>query len=200
MVEVASKEATEQKAVSAGEGAGVHQFKAKLRFARITPRKLRYVVDLIRGKDYNTAEAILRVVPKRGSYFVKKLLESAMANATNIIREKNLDIDVNKLHITKAVVNEGPMFKRWTAAPQGRAMQIKKRLSHLEIVLEEREPAKTRVERNSKRNKEAKPKEEGAVAVKESKDAEEGKKEVVQKKKQSGQKKHKSEKNKGKEK
>lgn len=114
------------------------QFRAKLRFARITPRKLRYVIDLLRGKSYNEAIALLRVVPKRGSYFAKKLLESAMANATHIIREKNLDVDVNQLYVVGAFVNEGPMMKRWTAAPQGRAMQIKKRMSHIEFILQEK--------------------------------------------------------------
>lgn len=131
------------------------QFKAKLKFARITPRKLRYVVDLIRGKSYNEAISILKVVPRRGSYFARKLLESAMANATHIIREKNLDVDVNQLYLTKAFVNEGPMMKRWTAAPQGRALMIKKRMSHVEFVLEEK---KVKVKEEPK-HEEAEPKE-----------------------------------------
>jgi large subunit ribosomal protein L22 len=129
------------------------QFSAKTRFARITPRKLRYVVNLIRGKDYNSAMAILRVIPKRGTYFVTKVLKSAMDNATSIIRDKNLNVDVNKLHIVKAWVDQGPMFKRWRPASMGRAVQIRKRSSHLNIVLEEREPRESKKER-IKRQKE----------------------------------------------
>jgi large subunit ribosomal protein L22 len=127
------------------------QFKAKLRFARITPRKLRYVVDLIRGKDYNSAIAILRIVAKRGAYFVRKVLKSAMDNATSIIREKNLDIDVDKLHVVKAWVDQGPMFRRWRPASMGRAVQIRKRTSHLTIVLEEKEPRQSKRERSKQK-------------------------------------------------
>ena len=134
------------------------RFTAKLRFARITPRKLRYVVDLIRGKDYNAAEGILRVIPKRGAYFVRKLLKSAMDNATSIIREKDLDIDVNKLHIVEARVDEGPMFKRWRAAPMGRAVQIKKRMSHLSISLEEQELKESKKDRTRRQREERKQK------------------------------------------
>lgn len=115
------------------------KFTAKLRHARITPRKLRLVVDLIRGKDYNSAEAILRAQTRRGVYFVRKLLKSAFENAVNKIREKNLEVDVNKLHVVEARVDPGKMIKRWRTAPMGRGVPIKKRMSHISIVLEERE-------------------------------------------------------------
>jgi large subunit ribosomal protein L22 len=126
---------------------------ARLRFARITPRKLRYVVDLIRGKDYNTAVAILRTVPNRGAYFTLKLLQSAMANAIYVSGEKRFDINVDKLHIVDVRVDPGPMFKRWRPMSMARAGLIKKRTSHLTIVLEEREPKETKKER-AKRRKE----------------------------------------------
>jgi len=128
----------------------VQQFRAKLKVARITPRKLKYVADLIRGKSYNAAENILRIVPKRGAYFARKLLKSAFDNAVSIIREKNLSIDVNKLHIADIYVNEGPMFKRWRSASMGRSVQIKKRTSHLYITLEEREIKELRSNRKRK--------------------------------------------------
>src|SRR5215470_16976545 len=89
------------------------RFTARLRYARISARKMRYVVDLVRGKDYNSAIAILRACPKRGAMFCKKLLESAFGNASNIAREKNLDIDGNKLHLVEARVDPGPIIKRW---------------------------------------------------------------------------------------
>lgn len=82
-----------------------------------------------------------------------------MDNATSIIREKNLDVDVNKLHIVDIRVNEGPMFKRWWAAPMGRAVQIKKRTSHLYIVLEERELKERKKERAKRQREERKKKE-----------------------------------------
>src|SRR5436190_19734839 len=89
------------------------RFTAKLRYARISARKMRYVVDLVRGKDYNNAIAILRSCSKRGAMFCKKLLESVYGNAINIAREKNLDIDGNKLHLVEARVDPGPIIKRW---------------------------------------------------------------------------------------
>src|SRR3982751_6195959 len=88
-------------------------FTAKLRYARISARKMRYVVDLVRGKDYNSAIAILRSCSKRGAMFCKKLLESAFGNATDQINEQQLEVDVNKLHVVEAHVDPGPIIKRW---------------------------------------------------------------------------------------
>jgi len=128
------------------------KFTAKLRYARISARKMRYVVDLIRGKDYNSAIAILRSCSKRGAPFCKKLLESAFGNATDIINTKDLEVDVNKLCLVEARVDPGPIIKRWRASSQRRPTMIKKRLCHVIFTLEERELKEPRAER-AKRQK-----------------------------------------------
>jgi large subunit ribosomal protein L22 len=128
------------------------KFTARLRYARISARKMRYVVDLIRGKDYNSAIAILRSCSKRGAMFCKKLLESAFGNATDIINTKDLEVDVNKLHLVEARVDPGPIIKRWRASSQRRPTMIKKRLCHVIFTLEERELKESRTER-AKRQK-----------------------------------------------
>ena len=128
------------------------RFTAKLRYARISARKMRYVVDLIRGKDYNSAISILRSCSKRGAPFCKKLLESAFGNATHAIEANNLEVDVNKLHVVEARVDPGPIIKRWRASSQRRPTMIKKRLCHVIFTLEERDLKESRTER-AKRQK-----------------------------------------------
>src|SRR5260221_12300506 len=128
------------------------RFTAKLRYARISARKMRYVVDLIRGKDYNSAIAILRSCSKRGAMFCKKLLESAFGNATDIITTKDLEVDVNKLHVVEARVDPGPIIKRWRASSQRRPTMIKKRLCHVTFTLEERDLKESRTDK-AKRQK-----------------------------------------------
>jgi large subunit ribosomal protein L22 len=128
------------------------RFTAKLRYARISARKMRYVVDLVRGKDYNSAISILRSCSKRGAPFCKKLLESAFGNATNQINEQQLEVDVNKLHVVEARVDPGPIIKRWRASSQRRPTMIKKRLCHVIFALEERDLKETRADK-SKRQK-----------------------------------------------
>ena len=128
------------------------QFTARLRYARISARKMRYVVDLIRGKDYNNAIAILRSCAKRGAMFCKKLLESAYGNAINIAREKNMDIDGNRLHLVEARVDPGPIIKRWRPSSVRRPNMIKKRLCHVVFTLEELELKESRKEK-AKRQK-----------------------------------------------
>jgi large subunit ribosomal protein L22 len=130
------------------------RFTAKLRYARISARKMRYVVDLIRGKDYNSAIAILRSCPKRGAMFCKKLLESAFGNAADIINTRQLDIDVNRLHVVEARVDPGPIIKRWRASSQRRPNQIKKRLCHVIFALEERDLKESRRERAKRQKQE----------------------------------------------
>lgn len=97
---------------------------------------------MIRGKNFNTAESILRSESKRGVVFARKLLKSAIDNATQIVRDRNLDIDLNTLFISEARVDPGPMMKRWRTAPMGRGVPIKKRFSHMILVLENRETPK----------------------------------------------------------
>jgi large subunit ribosomal protein L22 len=140
------------------------RFTAKLRYARISARKMRYVVDLIRGKDYNSAIAILRSCPKRGAMFCKKLLESAFGNAADIINTRQLDIDVNRLHVVEARVDPGPIIKRWRASSQRRPNQIKKRLCHVIFALEVRDLKESRRER-AKRQKQERQRQKSQAAA-----------------------------------
>lgn len=107
--------------------------KAILRYARITPRKARRVVDLIRGKRASDALIALRYMPYRGAGIVAKLLRSAMANA----EQKSSYVDIDKLRIKTAFVDQGPVMKRMEPRAMGRANVIKKRTSHITIILSE---------------------------------------------------------------
>ena len=109
------------------------QAKAVARTVRIAPRKVRLVVDLIRGKQVGEAVAILNLTPKAASPVVEKVLKSAMANA-----EHNYEMDVNNLVVSQAFVDEGPTLKRFRPRAMGRASQINKRTSHITIVLSEK--------------------------------------------------------------
>ncbi len=108
--------------------------RAKLSHARISARKVKIVIDLIRGKDVEEALAILKFTPKAASPVVEKLVKSAMANAEN-----NHNMDVSKLYVAEIFANQGATMKRIRAATQGRANRIRKRTSHIEVVLKERE-------------------------------------------------------------
>lgn len=107
------------------------EYKTLLRYARSTPRKMRYVVDMIRNKPIPEAQRILRYTPKRVSYFLHKLVNSAVANATT--RDTNLTPE--NLYISEIKVGDGPAFKRWRSGSMGRATQVKKRTSHIILVL-----------------------------------------------------------------
>ena len=105
-------------------------YQATLRYARITPRKLRYVMDLVRGKKVSHALQVLSLNPRRGAPFLLKLIKSAVANAVI-----DPEVDEGSLYITKAVVEPGPTIKRWRTAPMGRGVPIKKRTSHAKVIL-----------------------------------------------------------------
>ncbi|ACX67950.1 50S ribosomal protein L22 [Paenibacillus sp. FSL W8-0187] len=107
--------------------------KAHARSIRIAPRKAQLVVDLIRGKQVGEAIAILRHTPKAASPVVEKLLNSAIANA-----EHNYSLDVTKLVVTQAYVNQGPTMKRFRPRAMGRASRINKRTSHITLVVAEK--------------------------------------------------------------
>ena len=108
--------------------------KAHLRYARISPRKVKIVVDLIRGKDVAAATAILVNTPNAASELVLKLLKSAVANA-----EANHNMDVDKLYVSQVFACPGPILKRIMPRAQGRAFRILKRTSHITLVLKEKE-------------------------------------------------------------
>ena len=114
-------------------------FRAELRMARIAPRKMRWVVDVIRGKDYNSALAILRAMPQKGAMLGIKLLKSAFANASQKIREQRLDIDPENLHLVEAHVNGGMIFWGLRPSSMRRPQWIHRRTSHITFVLQERE-------------------------------------------------------------
>jgi large subunit ribosomal protein L22 len=103
------------------------------RGVRQSPRKMRLVIDLIRGKDVNEAYAILQFNKKLAAKQIAKTLKSAVANAEQKATAANESFDVDQLVISKAIVNGGQPLKRFTAAAQGRATPIKKRTSHVEI-------------------------------------------------------------------
>ena len=109
------------------------EVKAGTRFIRISPRKLRLVADLVRGQNVGKAITTMKFTPKRGSKILYKTLMSAVANA-----EQKGTLDVDNLYVKKITVDEGPMLKRFLPRAQGRATTVRKRMSHLNIVLDER--------------------------------------------------------------
>ena len=108
--------------------------KAKLSYARISPRKVKIVIDLIRNKPVGVAIGILRNTPKAASPIVEKLLNSAIANAEN-----NHNMTADNLYVKEIYANAGPILKRIMPRAQGRANRINKRTSHVTVVLAEKE-------------------------------------------------------------
>ncbi len=106
---------------------------AYLKYARISPRKVSIVLDLIRNKPVDMAAAILRHTPKAACEDLSKLLKSAVANAEN-----NHNMDVNKLYVSECFVCPGPILKRIRPKDHGRAHRIEKRTSHVTMVLREK--------------------------------------------------------------
>ena len=117
---------------------------ATQRTARQSPYKMRLVIDEIRGKDVNAALNYLAFSKKHAAKQIEKVLNSAVANAEFKSREGNDPIDVDTLYISHAIVNEGPALRRFMPAAQGRATPIRKRTSHVEIILDAREEKKGR--------------------------------------------------------
>ncbi len=109
------------------------EVKARLRFVRIAPTKARLVADLIRGKKSEEALNILTFTQKAAAKILIKLLKSAIANAT---QKKNIDVD--RLYVKQITVDQGPTMKRFQPRALGRATMIRKRTSHIHIVLDER--------------------------------------------------------------
>ncbi len=107
--------------------------RATSRFVRLSAQKARLVVGLIRGKPVETALGILEYTPKRGAKLIAKTLRSAVANA-----ESGQRVDVDRLVVKRAYVDEGPTLKRFLTRAHGRATRILKRTSHITIVVDER--------------------------------------------------------------
>ena len=106
---------------------------AKLSYARVSVQKACFVLDAIRGKDVQSALALLTYNPRYASSVIKKLLESAIANAEN-----NNGMNAENLYVAACFANKGPTMKRVKPRAQGRAYRIEKRMSHITIVLDER--------------------------------------------------------------
>lgn len=107
--------------------------KAVAKFIRISPRKARRVIDLIRGKDVNEAYAVLKFTPHKATESIYKVLKSAVANA-----EHNYEMDSENLIVKEAYVDAGPSLKRVTPRAMGRADLIKKRTSHITVIVSEK--------------------------------------------------------------
>ena len=106
---------------------------AKLSYARVSVQKACFVLDAIRGKDVQSALALLEYIPRYASSIIKKLLESAIANAEN-----NNGMNRDNLYVAECFANKGPTMKRIHPRAQGRAYRIEKRMSNITVVLDER--------------------------------------------------------------
>ncbi len=111
--------------------------KAMARFARISPRKARMIVNLVRGKSAAQALQMLAFTNKAGAPWVKKVIESAVANA----RVANPGVDVDTLYVSAATVDKGPNshMRRWRPRAMGRATRVQKGISHITVILDTRE-------------------------------------------------------------
>src|SRR5436853_1591473 len=114
------------------------EYRAQVRFTRVSPQKARLVLDLIKGRKVEDALNTLVFTKKRVAATIEKLLRSALENANYLSSEKGIDVDVDKLYVKHAVANDGPRMKRNRPAPMGRAFRYVRRIAHLEIVLAER--------------------------------------------------------------
>jgi len=114
------------------------EFRAELKFLRVSPQKARLVLDLIKGLRVEEARNTLMFTKKRVAPHVGKLLQSALDNANFLATEKGLDIEIDNLYVKRAIANDGPRMKRIRPAPQGRAYRYQRRISHIELVLAER--------------------------------------------------------------
>jgi large subunit ribosomal protein L22 len=109
---------------------GHMQVTAQLRYARISPQKCRLVADLVRGKPVGNAIATLKYLPKKGAELVRKVLESAVANA-----EHNHGVDIDELKVALIHIDTAPVLKRFAARAKGRGTRIVKRSSHITVAV-----------------------------------------------------------------
>lgn len=109
------------------------EVKASLVYARVGEQKARLVADLVRGKDVSEAIKTLTFLNKKSATMIKKIIESAVANA-----DYKKTIDLDKLYVKTIYVDQGPVLKRFRPRAQGRATGVRKRMSHINVVLDER--------------------------------------------------------------
>ncbi len=113
--------------------------KAISRDIRQSPRKMRLVVDLIRGRSVNDAYAVLQFTKKRSATAIDKTLRSAVANARHKAERAGELVDVDELYVKEAFVDEGPYYKRWRAAAMGRPAPIRRPTAHVTVVVDTKE-------------------------------------------------------------
>src|SRR5205807_10665539 len=113
------------------------EFRAEARFMRVSPQKVRLVLDLIKGRRVEDALNTLMFTKKRVAPTIEKLVRSALDNANFLNTERGLDVDVDNLYVKRAVANDGPRMKRIRPAPMGRAYRYVRRISHIEVALAE---------------------------------------------------------------
>ena len=111
---------------------------ARAKHLRVSPRKLRLVADLIRGKKVAEARDILQFTIKGGSPMLSKVLASAVANAESKAAERRERLDTDEMVVSKIMVNDGLTMKRFRSAPRSRAVKIRKRMSHVELVISDK--------------------------------------------------------------
>ena len=109
------------------------EVRAVAKYVRISPQKARLVADVVRGMDAGKALTTLRFMPKKGAGLIRKVLESAVANA-----DQMGSVDVDTLYVKKIFIDGGPMLKRFSPRAQGRAMRILKRSSHIIVIVDEK--------------------------------------------------------------
>src|SRR5579863_1812592 len=114
------------------------EFRAEMRYLRVSPQKARLVLELIKGRRVEDARNTLMFTKKRVAAHVGKLLQSALDNANFLSTEKGIDVEIDNLYVKRAVANDGPRMKRIRPAPQGRAYRYQRRIAHIELVLAER--------------------------------------------------------------
>jgi large subunit ribosomal protein L22 len=114
------------------------EFRAELKYLRVSPQKARLVLDLIKGRRVEEARNTLLFTKKRVAAHVGKLLQSALDNANFLSTEKGIDVEIDNLYVKRAIANDGPRMKRIRPAPQGRAYRYQRRIAHIELVLAER--------------------------------------------------------------
>lgn len=107
--------------------------RAALKFARIAPRKVRLVADLVRGKSVTHALDLLAFAEKRSAPMLSVLIRSAVANAT----QSNKNVEVDRLFVRTVTVDQGPTLRRWTPRAQGRATRINKKTSHILVIVDD---------------------------------------------------------------
>src|SRR6202789_1112211 len=117
------------------------EFRAEMRYLRVSPQKARLVLELIKGKRVEEARNTLLFTKKRVASHVGKLLQSALDNANFLSTEKGIDVKIDNLYVKSAIANEGPRMKRIRPAPQGRAYRYQRRLAHIIVTVAEKKSA-----------------------------------------------------------